>query len=81
MLLSVLSVDPLVGTEAPPVVAGVGDENLETKYKQMMRELVNGAKDAERPLEVERNLQVKGSSRNHTNSFVYLHAFSLLLNC
>ena len=62
MLLSVLSLDPLVGTEAPPVVAGVGDENLEPKHKQMVRELVNGAKDEERPyLEAERNLQVKRS--------------------
>ena len=82
MLLSVLSLDLLVGTEAPPVVAGVGDENLEPKHKQIMRELVNGAKHEGRPyLEAERSPQVKRSSKNHTSSFVSLRAFGLFLNC
>ena len=80
-MVSVLSLDPLVGNKAPPVVAGVsGDENLEPKHKQMIRKLVNGAKDEQRPyLEPERRMQ--SNRKYHMNSFVSLHTFRLLLNC
>ena len=80
--MSVFSLDPLVGTTAPPAVAGVsGDENLEPKHKQMIRKLVNGAKDEERPyLEAERSVQVKRDGKYHVNNFVSLHTIGLLLN-
>ena len=82
--MSVFSLDPLVGTKAPPAVAGVsGDENLEPKHKQMIRKLVNGAKDEERPyLEAEKRMRPVNQDRMyHMNSFVSLHTIGLLLNC
>ena len=81
--MSVISLDPPIvgGKQKPPAVAGVGDENLEPKHKQMVRKLVNEAKDEQRPyLEVERSLQVKKDGKYHMNSFVSLHTFGLLLN-
>lgn len=78
------SLDPQIvgGKKRPPVVSGVGSENLEPKYKQMTRKLVNEAKDEDRPyLEAERSLQVKRDGKYNMNSFVCLHTFGLLLKC
>ena len=83
--MSGFSLDPLVGPKAPPpVVAGVsGDDNLEPKQKQMIRKLVNGAKDEGRPyLEAERRVftgEVNG--KYHMNICLSLHTFGLLLKC
>ena len=82
--MSVFSLDPQVvgGKKRPPVVAAVGGENLEPKHKQMIRKLVNEAKEEERPyLEAERSLQVKRDGKYHMNRFVSLYTFGLMLKC